>query len=72
MEICQQCGKVGDRLTPCAMNLCPVMTAYVKAGVKWIMGPGGDEGTRLCTCHDYPHRTDCGQDQSSGDKSDAQ
>ena len=65
MEICQRCGKVGDHLMPCAMNKCPVMAAYVKAGVNWIMGPGGDEGTRLCTCNEYPHRPHCGHDQST-------
>ena len=32
----------------------------IKGGVAFIMGPGGDEGTRQCTCNTYPHLDWCG------------
>ena len=40
---------------------CKDKCAYSSAFVSWIMGPGGDEGTRPCTCHQYPHAPDCGK-----------
>ena len=31
----------------------------VADGVKFIMGPRGDEGTRQCFCNQYPHTAEC-------------
>jgi len=33
----------------------------IAGGVEFIMGPRGDEGTKRCTCRQYPHHPMCGQ-----------
>lgn len=43
-------------------KLRPLTEAEIIAGgVAFVMGPGGDEGTRACTCLTYPHTLGCGK-----------